>query len=618
MSKNSGLLKELQHRAAKIRWWSIKTTAEAGSGHPTTCCSAADILSVLFFNVMRYDAAHPESSANDRLVLSKGHAAPALYAAWSEAGYLKEEELNSLRKMNSRIEGHPMPSLPFVDVATGSLGQGLSVGLGISLQQERVLKNGTRTFVLMGDGELAEGSVWEAFALSSHMKVGNLFAIVDVNRLGQSCETMHGHDLNTYARKVEAFGWEAFIIDGHNIDELVQTFERALKVKGKPVCILAKTFKGKGVATIENKDGWHGKPLKPGAELDAALKEVSEHFMKTPPAPTIPKPQGGPGKNPEGPTGPVAPPPYAAGSKAATRQAVGDALLALGKSDPRIWVIDGDTQNSTYTDKFIKAFPERSVECYIAEQNMAGIAAGLAARGLIPFASTFGAFLSRAFDQIRMAAISGLKVKFLGTHAGISIGEDGPSQMALEDIAFYRTLPNGAVLYPSDAISAYHCIVNLAKHNGPGYVRLSRPVSNLLYTAEEKFELGDLKVVRACKTPALTVVTCGVIVHEVLSALDKIGKEAPVQVVDLYCIKPFPTKKLQDLVTASKGRVAVFEEHAREGGIGEAVCSALPGTLKEMTHFPVDRVPRSGPPEALLASFGLSAGEIEKTLKKLI
>ncbi|HOY69143.1 MAG TPA: transketolase, partial [Candidatus Ozemobacteraceae bacterium] len=470
MSRNTGpLIKELKHRAARIRWLSLQTTAKAGSGHPTSCCSAADLLSVLFFHTMRYDPAHPESHANDRLVLSKGHAAPALYAAWSEAGYLKEADLFTLRQMNSPIEGHPMPCLPFVDVATGSLGQGLSVGLGIALQQRRALKNDARTFVLMGDGEMAEGSVWEAFALAAHMKIDNLTAVIDVNRLGQSQATMHGHDLSVYARKVEAFGWEALEVDGHDLDELLTAFDRAVKVSGKPVCIIARTFKGHGVEVMENKDGWHGKPMKPGAELDTACSAIAAEFMKTPPAPAIHKPTPVKTAIQTGPVAPKTPPaPYQAGTKVATRQAVGDALVALGEADPRIWVIDGDTQNSTFAEKFTQKYPDRSVECYIAEQNMAGISAGLAARGLVPFACTFGAFLARAFDQIRMAALSGLKVKFLGTHAGISIGEDGPSQMALEDLASFRTLPNGAVLYPSDAVSAYQCIIELARHEGPG------------------------------------------------------------------------------------------------------------------------------------------------------
>ena len=618
MDTNSGLIKELKHRAARIRWLSIKTTADAGSGHPSTCCSAADILSVLFFRVMRYDAQHPESHANDRLVLSKGHAAPALYAAWCEAGYLEEKEIHTLRKMNSRIEGHPMPYLPFVDVATGSLGQGLAVGLGISLQQSRVVKNGARTFVLMGDGELAEGSVWEAMSLASHLKLDNLVAVADINRLGQSCETMHGHDMTTYAKKVEAFGWEAMVVDGHDLNDLISTFERALKVKGKPVCILAKTFKGHGVSFMENLDGWHGKPVKPGPDLDKALNEVSVDIMKAPPKPDIPRPAPAPVMV----TGPVAPQipaaPFALGSKAATRQAVGDALLALGKAEPRVWVLDGDTGNSTFADKFTKAFPERSVQCYIAEQNMAGVAAGLAARGLVPFGCTFGAFLARAFDQIRMAALSGLKVKFLGTHAGISIGEDGPSQMALEDLAAFRTLPNGIVLYPSDAVSAYWCIVQLARHDGPGYVRLSRPSSPILYKADETFVPGDLKVHFQKTAPKLTVVTSGVVVHEAIRAIDSLGSDSPVQLVDAYSIKPFPTERMSALIKASGGRCLVLEEHSPFGGLGEAMASALAGQIKEWHHVAVDKVPRSGSPEEMLESFGLSSAAITKKIKSLI
>ncbi|GAB4269908.1 MAG: transketolase [Candidatus Rifleibacteriota bacterium] len=619
MSYDLSLIKELKHRAARIRWLSLKTTAEAGSGHPTSCCSIAEIMAALFFKVMKYDPENPGSHANDRLVLSKGHAAPALYAAWCEAGYLKEEELFTLRKMGSRIEGHPMPSLPFVDVATGSLGQGLSVGLGISRQQLAVVKNGARTFVLMGDGEVAEGSVWEAFALASHLKSNNLIAIIDVNRLGQSRETMHGHDMRTYARKVEAFGWEAIVIDnGHDIEEVLKAFDQALKVSGKPVCLIAKTFKGGGLSEISDKENWHGKPIMPGKGLEKALEDVSKDLMKTPPAPVIAKPAEIAGKILTGPlSNEVEPPPYKKGEKAATREAVGTALVALGKADERIWVIDGDTQNSTYSQKFGEVFPERFIECFIAEQNMAGVAAGLASRGLIPFAATFGAFLSRAFDQIRMAALSGLKVKFIGTHAGISIGEDGPSQMALEDLAAFATLPNGAVFYPSDAVSAYNCIVNLARHDGPGYVRLSRPANEVIYDPDEKFPIGGLKLLKKAENPTLTVISAGVIIHEILEALKAVSCSDKIQVVDLYCLKPFPAKDLTEIVKASGGNVAVFEEHAPEGGVGSAVALNLAGTIKNFKHVAVTRVPRSGSPKELLASFDLSADKIAQTLESL-
>lgn len=620
MSYELSLIKELKHRAARIRWLSLKSTAEAGSGHPTSCCSIAEILSALFFNVMRYDPTNPGSNANDRLVLSKGHAAPALYAAWCEAGYLSEDEVMTLRKMGSRIEGHPMPSLPFVDIATGSLGQGLSVGLGISQQQKCVVKNGARTFVILGDGEVAEGSVWEAFALSANLKTNNLIAILDVNRLGQSRETMYGHDVRNYARKVEAFGWEAIVVeDGHDIEQVLKSFDQALKVTGKPACIIAKTLKGGGLSKIADQDNWHGKPIMPGKGLEEALEEINQDIMKTPPAPAIEKPEEIKGKIIEGPfTAEVELAPYEIGEKAATRTAVGTALVALGKAEERVWVIDGDTQNSTYSQKFGEKYPERFIECFIAEQNMAGVAAGLASRGLIPFAVTFGAFLARAFDQIRMAALSGLGVKFIGTHAGISIGEDGPSQMALEDIAAFRTLPNGAVLYPSDAVSAYNCIVNLAKYEGPGYVRLSRPANEVIYAKSEKFPIGGLKLLKKSDKPALTIISAGVIIHEILKAVKMIDQAEKVQVVDLYCVKPFPTNDLSEIVKASNGNVVVFEEHAPEGGIGSAVALNLAGQISNFKHVAVTSVPKSGTPDELLASFDLSADKIAETLKKLL
>ncbi|MGM0600280.1 MAG: transketolase [Candidatus Rifleibacteriota bacterium] len=620
MSEDLALVKELKHRAARIRWLSIKSTAKAGSGHPTSCCSIAEIMSALFFKVMRYDPKNPASDENDRLVLSKGHAAPALYAAWCEAGFLKEEEVMTLREMGSKIEGHPMPSLEFVDVATGSLGQGLSVGLGIAKHQQAVVKNGARTFVILGDGEVAEGSVWEAFALGANLKQENLVAIIDVNRLGQSRETMHGHDMRTYARKVEAFGWEAIIVDdGHDIEQVLKSFEQALKVSGKPVCLIARTLKGGGLSQIADKENWHGKPILPGKGLEEALDDVNKDIMKSPPAPVIEKPQKAAATIKTGPINvKVDPPPYSKGDKAATRKAVGPALTALGKAEERIWVIDGDTQNSTYSQAFGEKYPERFVESFIAEQNMAGVAAGLAARGLIPFAVTFGAFLARAFDQIRMAALSGLKVKFIGTHAGISIGEDGPSQMALEDLAAFSTLPAGTVFYPSDAVSAYKCIVNLAKHDGPGYIRLSRPANPVLYDANEEFPIGGLKLIKKADNPSLTIVSAGVILHEVLAAVNELKNPEKVQVVDLYSLKPFPTEELKKVVEVSNENVAVFEEHAPEGGIGSAVALNLAGKINKFKHVAVNDVPRSGPPEALLASFGLSADKIKESITSLL
>ena len=619
MSYDKSLIKELEHRAAKIRLLSLQTTAEAGSGHPTSCCSCADILSALFFKVMRYDPKNPASDLNDRFILSKGHAAPALYAAWSEAGYLEEKELFTLRKMGSRIEGHPMPSLPFVDIATGSLGQGLAVGVGIAVQQKKVVKNSSRTFVLMGDGEAAEGSVWEAFSLAANLNLDNLIAIIDVNRLGQSRETMHGHDIQVYARKAKAFGWEAIVVDdGHDLNQVLEALERAVKVNGKPVCVIAKTLKGGGLPQIADKDNWHGKPIMSGQGLEEAVQEVSKHIMQAPPAPVIAKPESVSFKKITGPINNVEPAPYKKGEKVATRQAVAPALLNLGKSDSRVWVIDGDTQNSTYSQKFGEQYPERFVECFIAEQNMAGVSAGLASRGLIPFAVTFGAFLARAFDQIRMAALSGLGVKFIGTHAGISIGEDGASQMALEDLASFATLPNGAVLYPSDAVSAYNCIVALAKHNGPGYVRLSRPASEVIYNSNEEFPLGDLKVVKESSSPAITIVTAGVIVHEVLKALKNVAAADKIQVVDLYCVKPFPKDRLTELVKASGGKIVVFEEHSPNGGIGAETARNLAGAITSFKHFAVDSVPRSGTPDELLSSFGLSAEKISETLNSLL
>lgn len=618
MSLDNSTVKELEHRAAKIRLLSLKTTAKAGSGHPTSCCSCADILATLFFNTMRYDPQTPGNSSNDRLVLSKGHAAPALYAAWSEAGYLKEEELFDLREMGSRIEGHPMPSLDFVDVATGSLGQGLSAGLGIAIHQKKVVKNNSRTFVLMGDGEMAEGAVWEAFALASDLQIDNLVAIIDVNRLGQSRETMYGHDTRSYARKVEAFGWEAIVVeDGHNVADLAKAFDRAVNVTGKPVCVVAKTFKGGGLPEISDQDNWHGKPIMPGKGLEQSIEAIEPKLMKSPPTASIPKPE--PAKISEDKvTAFESNAQFDNSTNRATREAVGEALIALGKQSEKIWVVDGDTGNSTFAQKFEDVFPERFIECFIAEQNMVGVSSGLASRGLIPFAVTFGAFLARAYDQIRMSAVSGLGVKLIGTHAGISIGEDGASQMALEDLAAFSALPDCTVFYPSDIVSAYKCIIEMAKTKGPAYIRLSRPKSPVLYDNQENFAPGELKVIKQSNTPALTIATSGVILHEVLKAVKDSEYAQKIQVVDLYCLKPFPAKQLSELVIKSNGNLAIFEEHSYQGGIGSAAAMNLAGHIKRFTHKAVDSVPCSGSPEKLLESYELDSKSIGKIIKEII
>jgi transketolase len=485
------LLTMLADKATLLRIHSIRSTSEAGSGHPTSCASAAEIMSALFFSVMRYDPAKPDYPANDVFILSKGHAAPILYAAWAEAGYLKVEDLLTLRKIDSDLEGHPPTKLPFVDLATGSLGQGLCAGLGMALNA-RVDGRDQRIYVLLGDGESAEGSVWEAAEVASHYKTGNLCATIDVNRLGQSEPTMLQHHMEVYRSRWEAFGWQALVVDGHNLEELLEAYEKAAATTDRPTVVLARTFKGRGIAFAEDKDGWHGKALKKGEQTDSAVKALEEKLSGTPSTWTPKMPSANGAKATAAKAAPQ--PSYKLGEEVATREAFGAALAALGEVNPQVVVLDGDVKNSTYTDHFEKKAPERFFQGFIAEQNMVGAAMGFAARGKIAFAATFACFLARAYDFMRMAAISRTNIKLVGTHAGISIGEDGPSQMGLEDIATACVEPNYTVLYPSDATSAWRAIELAIEIDGPVYVRTSRPKTAVLYGGGEPFPLGKCKV----------------------------------------------------------------------------------------------------------------------------
>src|SRR5438067_723967 len=496
----SSLIPALKNVATRLRIDSIRSTSEAGSGHPTTCCSMADLMAALFFAEMRFDPKDPHNPDADRFVLSKGHAAPILYAVWAEAGAFPRDELLRLREIGSDLEGHPTPRLPFVDVATGSLGQGICAAVGSALNARRI-KSPYRTYVLLGDGESAEGSVWEAGNVAVIDGLDNLCAITDVNGLGQSRPTMWNHDLEQFARRWRAFGWHALVIDGHDVAAVLDALLEARNTSGRPTMILARTIKGKGVSFAEGKEGWHGKAFKKGEEMDRAIAELERQFVPVPAggqaiklAAHIPKP----------PTGPravvapklVAPPSYKLGDQVATREAYGTALVKLGDADPRVVVLDADVKNSTFSDKFEKAYPDRFFQSYIAEQVMVGSAMGLAARGAIPFPSTFACFLSRAADFIRMAAISNVGVKLAGSHAGVSIGEDGPSQMALEDLAIFRAQPNFTVLYPCDGVSAERLVAPAANAKGPAYIRMSRPKTPVIYGNDETFSIGGLKVLR--------------------------------------------------------------------------------------------------------------------------
>ncbi|MGB9836619.1 MAG: transketolase, partial [Candidatus Saccharicenans sp.] len=479
----------LEKIAKRLRIHSLRMTTAAGSGHPTTCLSSAEIMACLFFHEMRFNPKDPFAWENDEFVLSKGHAAPILWAAYAEAGLIPQESLLDLRKITSDLEGHPTPRMPWVKAATGSLGQGLSVGVGLALAQ-RLAGVKARTFVLMGDGECAEGAVWEAANAAREYKLGNLVAVVDVNRLGQSDPTMHQHDIKAYARKFKAFGWDVFEIDGHKIEKILEALTLARKGQA-PKVILARTIKGKGVSFIEDKNGWHGKPLKP-EELEKALAELgpmpeveAKKYVRSREKARLPRWKE---------SFDFGLPEYK--EKTATRLAYGLALEKLGRVNEKVVVIDGDVKNSTYADRFFASFPGRSFQSYIAEQNMVGMAMGLAAKGFLPFVATFAAFLTRAHDQIRMAAYSFSNVKFCGSHVGVSIGEDGPSQMGLEDLAMFLPIPDCVVFYPSDAVSAEKCLKEAARHKGMVYIRTTRPATPILYRAEEEFPVGGAKILR--------------------------------------------------------------------------------------------------------------------------
>ncbi|MGD1009773.1 MAG: transketolase [Candidatus Aminicenantales bacterium] len=602
---------DLKKIATRLRIHSLSMTTAAGSGHPTTCLSAADLAACLFFNEMRFNPDDPDDPANDEFVLSKGHAAPLLWAVYAEAGIIPMKSLMELRKITSNLEGHPTPRMPWVKAATGSLGQGLSVGAGIALAQ-RLDGAPARTFVLMGDGECAEGQVWEAAGFAAHAELKGLCAIVDINRLGQSEPTMHQHDIGAYARKFRAFGWDVLTVDGHKIDRILEAFKKIGK-QGKPTAILAKTIKGKGVSFIEDRNGWHGKPLK-SDELTRALEEIgglpdvdSREFIRRPKP--FRKPKGSPVFDF---------PRTVYKDKTATRLAYGNALLALGRVNRSVVAVDGDVKNSTYADKFFEAYPERAFQGYIAEQNMVGMGIGLSAKGYTPFIATFAAFLTRAHDQVRMAAYSLSNIKLCGSHVGVSIGEDGPSQMGLEDLAMFRSVPGCAVLYPSDAVSAEACVAAMAAHRGLAYIRTTRPATPLLYAATEPFPLGGSKVLKKGENDAATVIAAGITVHEALKAHAELLKEGlGVRVIDAYSVEPLDSVTIGREVAETNGRAVVVEDHYAGGGLGEAVAAALAGKAV-LRHLCVRELPRSGKPEELLEKYGISAGHIVQAVKELV
>lgn len=615
-------LEILQDKATRLRIDSVRSTTEAGSGHPTSCASAAEIMAVLFYSVMRYDPGDPHNRDSDVFVLSKGHAAPILYAAWSEAGAFPREKLLTLRKIDSDLEGHPTPRLPFVDVATGSLGQGLSVAAGIALDTKQFENSDQRVFVLMGDGESAEGSVWEAAQWASLHRLNNLCAIIDINRLGQSQPTMLQYQLEVYKARWEAFGWQALIVDGHDIPDLLAAFETASRSSDRPTIVLARTLKGKGLIGIEGLEHWHGKAL----DKDLATKIVAELERQLTGAdaqwrPNIPPARPRSSKAVvDGGTGPAGRPPYAiGGEEVAARRGFGDSLAALAKVNPRIAVLDGDVKNSTYTEEFEDVAPNEFFQGYIAEQNIVGVSMGLAARGRVPVASLFSCFATRAYDFIRMAAISKLNMKIVGTHCGVSIGEDGPSQMGLEDLAMMCAEPDSTVLYPADATSAWKATAMIVDKPGLCYLRLGRPKSPILYGPNEEFAIGKCKVLRKSDKDSALIVGGGITVYGALAAHDQLQKEGiSVRVIDLFSVQPIDRDELIASARAAGGLVVTVEDHYAHGGLGDAVLSALAQERVQTYKLAVREIAHSGKAAELIKKFGISSGDIVNTVKSAL
>ena len=607
-------VEHLQKIARMMRYHILAATTHAGSGHPTSSLSATELMAGLFFGgFFRYDPDNPDHPNNDRLIFSKGHAAPLFYALWVAAGALDGERYdNNYRKMGSPLEGHPTVAYKYVEAATGSLGQGLSIGVGEALNAKYLDKLPYVTYILLGDSEMAEGSQWEAMEIAAHYKLDNLIGVLDVNRLGQRGETMYGWNLEVYEKRIRAFGWETILVDGHSFPEVLEAYKKAGQVADKPTMIIAKTIKGKGVSKVENKNGWHGKALKQD-DFEAAVKELGDIDMSV--RGQIAPPQD---LRPERPQpGPVDEPQYPQDEKVPTRNAYGNALKRLYPKFPAIVSLDGEVSNSTRAEYFKEAYPQRFFEMYIAEQNMVGAALGLAQRGQIPFVSTFAAFLTRAFDQIRMSRYSDPNIKFVGSHAGVSIGQDGPSQMGLEDLAMMRTVLDSVVLYPCDAYSGERLVEEAAQHQGIVYIRTTRAGTPILYGPEEAFPIGGCKVLRQSDQDVATVVTAGITVFEALKACDELKENGVnIRVIDLYSVKPVDEATLKDAARETKAIITV-EDHYAEGGLGEAVKSALAATPTPVYSLAVRKKPQSGKPQELLDYEDISQRAIVARVKDL-
>ncbi|MHB1444292.1 MAG: transketolase [Acidimicrobiales bacterium] len=604
-----------QELAQQLRVDSIRSSSAAGSGHPTSSMSAAELMAVLFAGHLRYDFDQPEDPGNDHLIFSKGHASPLLYSLYKAAGAITDEEMLTFRKLGSRIEGHPTPMLPWVDVATGSLGFGLPVGVGVALAGKNLDRIGYRVWVLCGDSEMAEGSIWEAFDHAANQGLDNLTVMVDVNRLGQRGETMHGWDLTSYAARAEAFGWRAIEIDGHDVEEVDRAFTEAADTKGRPTVVVARTHKGKGVKAVDDQEGAHGKPLDHPEEAIAELGGERNLRVK------VAAPLAGVAPHRfETNLADAALPRYQVGTQMSTRKAYGDALAAVGAGHPDVVALDAEVSNSTYADIFKKAHPDRFFEMFIAEQQMVAAAVGMQVRGWRPYASTFAAFFTRAYDFARMAAVSRADIRLVGSHAGVSIGQDGPSQMGLEDLAAFRAIHGSTVLYPSDPNQTAKLVAAMADRRGVTYMRTTRGDTPVLYAAEEDFHIGGSRVLRSSAEDSVTVVAAGITLHEAVKAAEVLASEGiAVRLVDLYSLKPMDKAGLLEAARATAGKLVTVEDHWPEGGLGEAVVSALAGSgiALRVTRLAVEGMPTSGTPDELLGLAGIDAEHIAAAVRAL-
>jgi transketolase len=607
-------LEDVGELAQQLRVDSIRCSTAAGSGHPTSSMSAADVMAVLLARYFRYDWQRPGDPANDHLIFSKGHASPLLYSMFKAAGVISDDELMSgYRRFGSRLEGHPTPVLPWVDVATGSLGQGLPDGVGVALAGKYLDELPYRVWVLCGDSEMAEGSMWEALDKAAYYRLGNLTAIVDVNRLGQRGPTELGWDLDAYAKRIEGFGCRPIPIDGHDLSEIDQALA-SVGGAGQPTVILARTRKGRGFSEVEDREGWHGRPLPPEMAERAITELGGQRHLTV----TGPRPDGGTPR--AWPSGEVSLPVYELGAKVATRKAFGQALAAVGARGDVV-ALDGEVGNSTHAEDFAKAHPERYFEMYIAEQQLVAAAVGMSVRGYVPFAATFAAFFTRAYDFIRMAAISQADIRLCGSHAGTEIGADGPSQMALEDLAMMRAVHGSTVLYPSDATSTAYLVAEMAGRGGVVYLRTTRGAYPVLYGPDDAFPIGGARLVRSGPGDQVTLIGAGVTLHNCLAAADQLGRDGiAARVLDLYSIKPVDTQALLDAAAATGGRLVVAEDHYPEGGIGEAVLEALSdaGHPVQIAHLAVRGLPGSGTPAELMEAAGISTGHIVQAARDLL